>query len=142
MSKPFKNLIFFLGEGATASSPRCGRKFNTTADQQQLEAESDRLNGNQQPQETADRGEHAASLSVATPPGSPSPSGYRNMGSIIKGSVMDKVTNVFGSASSCQNMGNTNNKESNSATGSGGSAASKAAEATSSNAINIPKGET
>ena len=99
------------------------------------------MNGNQQPQETADRGEHAASLSVATPPGSPSPSGYRNMGSIIKGSVMDKVTNVFGSASS-QNMGNTNNKESNSATGSGGSAASKAAEATSSNAINIPKGET
>jgi hypothetical protein len=61
------------------------------------------------------------------------------MGSIIKGSVMDKVTNVFGSASS-QNMGNTNNKESNSATGSG-SAASKAAEATSSNAINIPKGK-
>jgi hypothetical protein len=85
------------------------------------------LNGNNQTQ-VGERFEHEA-----TPPGSPSTSGYRNMGSIIKGSVMDKVTNVF----SGQTMGNSSNKEAASA---GASAVAKPSEV--GNAINIPKGET
>ena len=99
--------------------------------QEQLITESDRLNGNNQTQQVGERFEHAA----ATPPGSPSTSGYRNMGSIIKGSVMDKVTNVF----SGQAMGNSSNKEVV-----GASAAATATAATTSeanNAINIPKGK-
>jgi hypothetical protein len=85
------------------------------------------LNGNNQTQ-VGERFEHEA-----TPPGSPSTSGYRNMGSIIKGSVMDKVTNVF----SGQTMGNSSNKEAATA---GASAVAKPSEV--GNAINIPKGET
>jgi hypothetical protein len=83
--------------------------------------------------------EHAAGI-AATPPGSPSPSGYRSMGSIIKGSVMDKVTNVF----SGQTMGNASNKEAAAASGTvSGAAAAAAASKNSdtSNAINIPKGK-
>ena len=62
------------------------------------------------------------------------------MGSIIKGSVMDKVTNVFSGGAS-QTMGNTSNKDSSASSVVSASVASKTSEATANNAINIPKGK-
>ena len=121
------------GEGASGGAEKKKTGSQRQSDQDQLITESDRLNGNNQAaQPVVERLEHAA----ATPPGSPSTSSYRNMGSIIKGSVMDKVTNVF----SGQTMGNSSNKEAAaSSTAAAAAAAAKTPDAN--NAINIPKGE-
>jgi len=72
---------------------------------------------------------------TATPPGSPSASSYRSMGSIIKGSVMDKVTNVF----SVGTMGNSINKDTSSATQK--ATPPQTNEPAPVNTINIPKGK-
>ena len=158
-SKEISRRIHSLGfkTSSSSKSPSSSRKAAT--EESTKLSESDRLNGND-PEPVL-----ATVKSRPTPPPKPSSifnryggqnddsssgsSGYsqaRTMGSIIKGSVMDKVTHVF-SVSSSNNMGNTNTKpeqsiSENSATpsnppSSGTNGSSKLNE---DNAINIPKG--
>ena len=111
----------------------------------------DKLNGN----------EGAPDGSPVGPAASPAPapmSSASKMGTIIKGSVMDKVTHVFGSSSSSSGMGNSNSKDKDkdknaaaaaaaaavaagSTGGSDSDSAAAGSDGKSANGINIPKGK-
>lgn len=80
----------------------------------------DKLNGNEVPSDNVSPG---PTISPSTPSSSTGMSS--KMGTIIKGSVMDKVTHVFGSAG----MGNSNNKEKQAAAAANAAAAATATAA-------------
>ena len=116
----------------------------------QVLSETDKLNGNNEVEEDAAPGAAAAAMPApvirrAKPvcPAAKQPAARASMGSIIKGSVMDKVTHVFNNG--VTNMGNSNSSSSSSANVTTPvKASSKAKEAVAIKEVeaipNIPKG--
>ena len=106
-------------------------------EQQAKAAAADKLNGNEAAQDGGGGGSGGSGgggggggISVAS-------SSVSKMGTIIRGSVMDKVTHVFNSS----NMGNAGNKENGGGGGGQKKAAAAAAAASEPTSINIPKGK-
>ena len=100
--------------------------------QQRGEQQEDKLNGNETDDQNAAKPAPAATTATNS---------VSRMGTIIKGSVMDKVTHVFNSSS----MGNANNKDQSQAAAAASAAAAAPAPAdpaaaATGGSINIPKG--
>ena len=144
-SKEISKRIHLLGFSKTSSAKRNAAKTaalgqedqpqskqSVPEDQQKATTEADKLNGNESPP--------TENVAVTASSGASTQSSVSKMGTIIRGSVMDKVTHVFNSST----MGNTSNKEQQQSQAtasslSGGNAPCSTTSLTSSG-INIPKG--